>query len=85
MKIKLNDTIEYDDLKGINEQSKEVKIFLLPYIDALNTQNCTKADKYGRPTDWVVALENKVKITYTRSYKTVDKIKSVEFHKIKIN
>lgn len=84
-KIKLKDGIEFDDTKGINDQTTDVKAYLLPYIDSFNSMNCSKKDKYDRPIKWEASTKEGIKITYERSYKSTDKAKKVNEHTIKLN
>ena len=69
MKIKIKDSLEYDDTKKLKDQMEDVKHHLLSYIDGLNSNNCVKKDQFGRPEKWVLEIEE-IEITYERTYST---------------
>ena len=70
---------QFDETKPIWEQSEEVKNFLLPIVDSLNSMNCIEFDSFDRPLKW--AWEgNGIRLTYGRVYQEQSYQRMVQEH-----
>lgn len=70
---------QFDETKPVWEQSEEVKNFLLPIIDGLNSINCIEFDSFDRPLKWKFEGSG-IRLTYERVYQEQSPNRMVQEH-----